>query len=510
MSDADILAAATERVRALLRQFEAAGAQPQLIETHISWVLLAGEWAYKLKKPVRFGFLDFTTLQARHHYCTEELRLNRRLADGLYIGVEPVVDAGGSARLGGDGPVVDYAVKLQRFPADALASVQLEQGRLAVDDLAAFARRLATFHRQAAVAAPTSPYATPARITADALQPFAALPDGAAAAQGADLARWLEAQAPQLTPLWQARRDDGFVREGHGDLHLDNVLRWHDALTAFDCIEFDEGLRFIDVLNDVAFLVMDLHAHRRPDLAVVFLNAYLEDSGDYAGLPVLRFYMVYRAGVRALVASLREQQGVRPAAALRGSSYLGLALRITRQSDPRLLITHGLPGSGKSYVSERLAACSGAVRVRSDVERRRLLGGGRYRAVDTEQVYARLVDAARAVLAAGFPAIVDAAFLRRAQRDALRALAAEQGAAFAILDCQADEALLRERLRARKAAGVDPSEADEAVLDLLRASEEPLQSDEQACAIRVEAREPWSAGALAAAWLRVERRPGAG
>lgn len=507
MNDVAVLAAATERVRALARQFEAAGAQPQLIETHISWVLLAGELAYKLKKPVRFGFLDFTTLPARHHYCNEELRLNRRLADGLYLGVEPIVDDAGSPRIGGAGTVVDYAVKLRRFPADAVASALLAKGRLAEDDLAALARRIASFHRQAAVAAPTSPYATPARITTDARGPFAALPAGEAAAQGADLVRWLEAQTPRLTPQWQARRDAGFVREGHGDLHLDNVLRWRGALTAFDCIEFDDGLRFIDVLNDVAFLVMDLHAHRRPDLAAVFLNAYLEDSGDYAGLPVLRYYMVYRAGVRALVASLREQQGVRPASALRGADYLGLALRVARQSDPRLLITHGLPGSGKSFVSQRLAAGIGAVRVRSDVERQRLLGSGHYRAVDSEQVYARLLEAARAALVAGWPAIVDAACLKRAQRDALHALAAEQGVAFAILDCQADDALLRQRLRARSAAGADASEADEAVLDLLRASEEPLQADERACAIRVEALQPWSVGALAAAWLRVERKP---
>ena len=378
MNDTDVLAVATERVRALVRQFELAGAQPQLIETHISWVVLAGDVAYKLKKPVRFGFLDFTSLQARHHYCDEELRLNRRLADGMYLGVEPIVDDAGSPRVGGEGTVVDYAVRLQRFPADALASAQLAQGRLAEDDLAAFARRIASFHRQAAVAAPASPFATPERITADALRPFAALPAGEAAAQGADLVRWLEAQAPRLTPLWQARRDAGFVREGHGDLHLDNVLRWHDALTAFDCIEFDEGLRFIDVLNDVAFLVMDLHAHRRPDLAAVFLNAYLEDSGDYAGLPVLRYYMVYRAGVRALVASLREAQGVRPASALHGWRLPGprAAHRAAVRSAPA---DHPRPaGLGQEL---RVAAAGGQQRRNTRALRRRAAPTARQRAL---------------------------------------------------------------------------------------------------------------------------------
>jgi len=509
MSTDDDLSRSASLVRALFDQFQRAGARPQLVETHISWVLLAGEFAYKLKKPVRLGFLDFSTLAARRHYCEEELRLNRRLAAALYIGVESIHGDRDAPTWGGPGPVLDYAVKMHRMAADALAGAQLARDSLTQADLAQFAQRLADFHRAAPVAAADSPHATPGRIVDDALRPLAALPAGDAAEQGADLAAWLTAQAPQLHAIWMRRREQGRVRECHGDLHLDNVIRLDDGYTGFDCIEFDDGLRWIDVLSDVAFLTMDLQAHGRPDLASGFLNAYLEASGDYDGLPVLRFYMVYRAAVRALVASLRAAQGSRPAPALLSSHYLALALRLSRQWDPRLLIAHGLPGSGKSFVSWRLATCSGAIRVRSDVERRRLLGSGHYGTADTQGVYARLGEVAACALAAGYPTLVDAACLRRAERDNLRRLAAAQGVPFAILDCVAPDDVLRQRLRARAARGDDPSEADEAVLETLRGREQPLQPDELARTITVDTQQPLSAGALAAAWQRQtpEQRP---
>jgi aminoglycoside phosphotransferase family enzyme/predicted kinase len=503
----DALAHSTRLVQTLREQLRTPADEPELIETHISWVLLAGEFAYKLKKPVRLGFLDFTTLESRWHFCAEELRLNARLAPELYLAVVPVCGEAHAPRLDGPGPVLDYAVKMHRLPADALAGRQLALGLLTPPDLERFAQRLARFHDQAAVAPPSSPQATPERIVADAQQPLAALPAGDTAARVLDLSQWVDAQAAALAPAWTARRNAGRVRECHGDLHLDNLVRWRGELTAFDCIEFDERYRVIDTVSDVAFLAMDLHARARPDLANVFVNAYLEASGDYEGLPLLRFYMVYRASVRAMVASLRETQGVRSGDAPRSADYLRLALRLARQADPRLLITHGLPGSGKSVASQQLATASGAIRVRSDSERRRLLGSGQYGAADTERVYARLAEVARIGLAAGYPTIVDAAFLRREQREALRAVAAARGAPFLILHCQAPDALLRERLGARAAAGVDSSEADEAVLDFLRAREEPLHADEMRRVLVLDAGQPSSPGALAAAWLRTQPEP---
>jgi aminoglycoside phosphotransferase family enzyme/predicted kinase len=502
----------TQLVDALIDQLQRGGTPTRLVQTHISWVLLAGEFAWKIKKPVRFGFLDFSTLALRQRYCEEELRVNRRLAPALYLAVVPIRGTVEAPRLGNGagepddeahGEVIEFAVKMQRLPDDALASEELLREALSADDVVRFAQRLAAFHREAATPAPGNTYATPERIVAAALGPLAALPAGEPAAQGVDLARWFEAQAPLLAPLWTARRAHSRVRECHGDLHLDNVVRLGGELTAFDGIEFDDGLRFIDVLSDAGFLAMDLQAHRRPDLATVFLNAYLEVTGDYDGLPVLRFYMVYRAVVRAMVATLREAQGVRAPHALPAADYLALALRLTRQWDPRLLITHGLPGSGKSFVSQRVATACGAIRVRSDVERRRMLGSGRYAEVDSSAVYARLRAVAMSALEAGDPVVVDAACLQRGQRDALRAVAAAAKAPFAILDCTARDEVLRERVSARTAAGTDASEADTAVLDLLRERRVPLQPDELERTIRVDTEQPIATGAIAAAWLRM-------
>lgn len=503
MPDEQALARSAQLVGALADRLRRDGQSPRLVQTHISWVLLAGEFAWKIKKPVRFGFLDFSTLAARRHFCLEELRLNRRLAPGLYLSVEPVRGDPASPHFGGGGEDLEYAVKMQRMPDGALASEQLAQGLLTADDLTRWAQKLAAFHREAVTPPPEAMHASPERIVAAALGPLASLPAGEPAAQGVDLARWFEAQAPALAPLWIARRAHSRIRECHGDLHLDNLVRLGGELTAFDGIEFDDGLRFIDVLSDAAFLAMDLQAHRRPDLAITFLNAYLEVTGDYDGLPVLRFYMVYRAVVRAMVATMREAQGVRDAHALPAADYLSLALRLTRQWDPRLLITHGLPGSGKSFVSQRVATACGAIRVRSDVERRRMLGSGRYSEVDSSAVYARLRSVAMSALEAGYPVVVDAACLQRGQRDALRAVAAAAKAPFAILDCTARDELLRQRVAARSAAGTDASEADTSVLDLLRVRHMPLRPDELERTIRVDTEQPPVPGAIAAAWLRM-------
>ena len=502
MKPDDAMAVSARLVESLRAQFEHQGLAPVLIETHISWVLLAGEYAYKIKKPVRFGFLDFTTLQARRHFCAEELRLNQRLARSLYIAVVPIHGDAQAPSWGRNGPAIEYAVKMHRMSPDALASARLAHGELAASDLVRFAQRLHEFHRAAPVAPADGEYATPQRIAADTQRTLAALPPGEAAAAGAALRPWFEAQAARLAPVWAGRLAGGRVRECHGDLHLDNVLVLGRDVTAFDCLEFDAGLRWIDVMNDVAFLTMDLHAHGRPDLAHVFLDAYLEASSDYDGLPVLRHYMVGRALVRGMVAALRAGQGgVRPVAPA-SSHYLALARRLAREWDPRLLITHGLPGSGKTFVSGRLLEHAGAVRVRSDVERARMLGGGRYAAADTAQVYERLGAVARVALSAGYPTIVDAACLRRAERDALRAVADAMGAPFAILDCSAPVDVLRQRVRERQRRGDDASQADEAVLDLLLGRHEPLEADETRCAIRVDTQQPLSIDAIAAAWLK--------
>jgi len=498
-------AAAATLVSSLCRQFGA-----RLVETHISWVLLDGVFAWKIKKPVRLSFLDFSDLATRGRLCFEELRLNRRLAPALYLDVVAIHGTPDAPRLDGDGPVIEYALRMQQFAPGALLSEQLAAGTLQAAQLDRLAQRLADFHAAAARAAPGTSYGTPDTIEAGTRELIQGLSQhGVAPRDLGVLQAWLAAQAPRLRGLWQQRRDAGHVREGHGDLHLANAVLLGGEVTAFDCIEFDPALRWIDVLNDIAFLVMDLLAHGRGDLAFRFLNAYLDDTGDQAGVPVLRWYLVYRALVRALVARIRAGQGGAPG----GPDHLALALQLAGAGDARLLVTHGVSGSGKSWVARQLLEQAQAIRLRSDVERKRLFGlraleasasrvrGGIYGSDATRRTYARLRELAALALAAGHRVIVDAAFLRGDERDDFRRLAQELRVPFTLLDCRAPAAVLRERVRARAERGDDASEAGLEVLERQRATAEPLRPDESAVALTLDTAAACDVAALAARWL---------
>ncbi len=520
-TDDDALAVARERVAALRTSLEASEGRPvRLVETHISWVLLADALAYKLKKPVRLPFLDFTTLAARRRFCEEELRLNRRLAPALYLDVVDVCDSPEGPKFGGGGRVLDVAVRMRRFPDGALWSEMLAAGTLAPRHIDAMAQRLCDFHRDVAVAPPGSAFGSAAgheRATRRLIEGVdawrAEAPSPGVDIDWSALRAWLDGQQQALTPLWEQRRHDGRVRECHGDLHLANVLQLAGEATAFDGIEFDDALRWIDVLDDIAFLAMDLLAHGQRALAFRFVNAYLEASGDYDGLPALRFYMVCRALVRAQVTAIRERQGVHPAAGCGTADYLALAAALSGSADARLAITHGLPGSGKSFVSQGVIEAVEAIRVRSDVERKRLFGlgalessrdrvpGGIYDEDTTARTYSRLHAVARVALGAGWPVVVDAAFLRRSERAQFAALAAALAVPFSIFDCRAALPLLRQRLQQRQAGGGDASEADVAVLERLRNADETLDERESAVAIIVDAAQPVAPASLAQRWL---------
>ena len=524
----EALAVARERVMALRASLEACEGRPvRLVETHISWVLLTDSLAYKLKKPVKLPFLDFTTLAARRRFCEEELRLNRRLAPSLYIDVVDVCDGPQGPQFGGAGRVLGVAVRMRRFPDGALWSEMLAEGTLAARHIDAMAQRLADFHRDAAVAMPGDAFGSAPsheRVTQGLIDAIEAINARRTetATPGPDidwpaLRAWLGRQRQALAPLWAARLRDGRVRECHGDLHLANVLQLAGEATAFDGIEFDDELRWIDVLDDIAFLAMDLLAHGQRALAFRFINAYLEASGDYDGLPALRFFMVCRALVRAQVMTIRDQQCVHSAAGCGTADYLALASALYASADARLAITHGLPGSGKSFVSQWVIDAVGAIRVRSDVERKRLFGlgalrssrelvpGGIYDEATTARTYARLHEVAQVALGAGWPVVVDAAFLRRAERAQFAALAASLSVPFSIFDCQAALPLLRKRLEQRsqqqEAGGADPSEADVAVLERLTEADEPLEERERAVAIVVDAAQAEPPATLAKRWL---------
>jgi aminoglycoside phosphotransferase family enzyme/predicted kinase len=492
------------------------GSDVRLVETHISWLLLGERFAWKLRKPLRLPFLDFTALASRRRFCEEERLVNARLAPALYLDVLDVVDTSDGPRLRtreGDRPpanggerqgranvdrVVDAALRMRRFPDGALWTEMLSRGALEARHVDAMARSLAALHRDAAVApadrdfGSTASIAHTARELVEAIDAWRSQQGRREAADEGDawpgLREWLASQVPQLAPLWEARCHAGRVRECHGDLHLANVVQLDDGPTAFDAIEFDEGLRWIDVINDAAFLAMDLMAHGHRALGFRFLGAYLEASGDYDGLPVLRFYLVCRALARARVAIVRSAQD--HAAVRAVDDYVNLAASLAMASDPRLAITHGLPGSGKSVLSQALVEAVGAFRVRNDVERKRLFGlsalqssrdmveGGIYDAASTARTYGRAQQVARLGLLAGWPMIVDATFLRRAERDAFAELAKTIRVPFTILACSAPLPVLRERIERRAASGADPSEADAQVLERLRAVAEPLSAQE--------------------------------
>ncbi len=481
----------------------------RLIETHISWVLLTGAFAWKVKKPVRLGFLDFSTLDARHRMCCEELRLNRRLAPSLYLDVVPIAGTPQAPQLGAQGAPIEWALKMKRFPDGALLSEQLERDALTPASVSRLAQRLAAFHCGAPSAGADSSYGTPRRIDAD-MQAVVErlgerLRDSPAAPPLQALRQWADSQAAMLRDTWDARRRDGWVREGHGDLHLANAVVIDGDVVAFDCIEFDPALRWIDVQADLAFPVMDLLARGRTDLAFRLLDGYLGDIGDHGGLQVLRYYIVYRALVRALVAALRPPAPGAP-------DYLGLALRWLQPPGARMLIAHGVSGSGKSHAAERLLEQAGAIRLRSDVERKRLFGlaaldasaarvaGGIYGAEATERTYARLEQLADLALGAGWPVIVDATFLRAAERERFRRLALRHGVPFTILNCEAPPALLLQRVAARQRRADDPSEADAAVLQQQLRAVEPLSPAERNAAIVLDAAAPLDVGAIAVAW----------
>lgn len=471
----------------------------QVVETHISWILLTGAYAYKLKKPLTLGFLDFSTLSARKHFCEEELRLNRRLDPDLYLEVVAICEGPQRPVIGGQGPVLEYAVKMRQFPEEGLLDRVQERGELLPAHIDAMARQIAAFHQDCERAASDGAYGSPSAIAGPALQNFdqigVLLPDAADRAQLEALRLWTEFHGHALAETFRARQWNGFVRECHGDLHLGNVFMERGAIQLFDCIEFNPGLRWIDVMSDVAFMVMDLWHRNHPDLARRFLNGYLEQSGDYAGVGTLAYYLVYRAMVRAKVVLIRSGQpevGEDEKSVGRSECrrFLALAQRFAARPQPWIAITHGPSGSGKSHFAGQLLECCECVRIRSDVERKRAHGLGPqaetgspvgaelYGEAATRATYAGLAALGAAVLEAGWPLIADATFLVRWQRDLLRQLARKQGLPLRILDFRAADAILRDRIRARVGQGGDPSEATLEVLERQLRTAEPLQEDE--------------------------------
>jgi aminoglycoside phosphotransferase family enzyme/predicted kinase len=478
----------------------------ELLQTHISWVLLAGDFAYKIKKPVDLSFADFSTLQKRERFCHEELRLNRRLAPKLYLDVVPITGMPESPQLNGAGRPIEFAVKMKRFPQHVLLNHVIERGELLPEHIDRLARQVAGFHSQCPIADANTHFGDLKAIRQPVDENFQRLlcsvKDHHWHERIKRLNEWSRRELDQRRHDFIRRKRNGSIRECHGDMHLGNMILDGNEVVIFDCIEFNESFRWIDVISEIAFLVMDLEDRGRPDLAHRFLNGYLEWTGDYEGLVVLPFYLSYRALVRAKVDEIRFEQDDLNAAErnhliddLHG--YLEQAQRYTMMPPPMLIITHGVSGSGKTSGTQPLLEELGAIRIRSDVERKRLLGLDPLRRTDlridnaysdeiNQQTYNRLAQLATAIIRAGFPVIVDATFLRRSDRDQFRNLSEELKVPVVIVSFQAGQKELRRRVLARKTQGHDASEAGLDVLERQIRVQEPLQNDELAAAIVVD------------------------
>ena len=479
----------------------------RLLETHISWILLTGPFAYKLKKPVDLGFVDFSTPEKRRWFCQEELRLNRRLAPGLYVDLREVRGPRERAAFHGDGPVIEVAVRMRQFRQEDLLRRAFEAGRIAPRLIDQLADTLVSFHAAAAVAPAAGPLGSPEAVRAPALANLEVLAaEGPAGPVLAALDGWTRAEAERQGPFFAARQAAGAIRECHGDLHLGNMVLHQGRIEIFDCLEFNESLRWIDPVSDMAFLVMDLDRSGEAGAAWRVLNRWLEGGGDYGGLRAWRWYRVYRALVRAKVAALRLRQGDLPATEperLRGErqAYLDWAGQISRPGEGALVITRGVSGSGKSHLAAHLCELLGWIHLRSDVERHRLLGrwgpagqagrarfeGDPYRSEVSEHLYAeRLPACAEATLEGGLSVLVDATFLELRHRRRMRRLAERRGAAFLLLDCRVSPDLARERIAGRRRRGSDPSEADADVLAMQLRLAEELDPDERDRCFTVE------------------------
>ncbi len=468
----------------------------ELAQTHISWVLLAGAFAFKIKKPVKLPFLDFSTLEQRRVCCEDELRLNRRFAPDIYLGVVGIFNTPQDPRFDGPGQPIEYAVKMRRFDRTGQLDRVCARGELRPAHLSDLAGTLVAFHDSAALAPADSRFGSPREVLGPALDNFrdlSRLLTGAGAQPRLDALRaWTEAQFGQLGALLQTRKESGRVRECHGDLHLANLVLIDARVRMFDCIEFSQDLRWIDVASDIAFTYVDLLDHRQNGLANWFVNEVLSRSGDYEAARLLRFYAVYRAMVRAKVAAIRTAQ-------LHGDdaeaiAHVALAEALIAPPALCLVITHGPSGCGKTVASSALlqdASAAPTLRLRSDVVRRRLFGlslSQRSGSATDEGIYAprahlrtydRLRELAAMLLGAGWSVLVDAAFLKHAERSDFHALARQYGAQFCILAPQATPAQLRQRILARQAIGQDASEATLDVLEQQLARLEPLDAEER-------------------------------
>ena len=515
----------------------------EVVQTHISCVFLAGDEVFKVKKSVRFSFLDFSTLERRRHFCEEEVRLNRRLAPDVYYGVVAIVLGPDGYRIGGDGVPFEYAVHMRRLPDKRLLRALVREGEADGDLMDRIARKMAAFHAGDETEPASTESADPDEIARTLRETFAGLatPVGVATTSGTgttpagdapvdeaaaaldDLRRLTDTALARVAPALRRRRAAGRVRDGHGDLRPDHIC-CTEALPIIDCIEFSARLRTCDVASEMAFLASELQFLDAPALAEALITSYCRASGDDELRGVLPFFRAYRAEVRAMVATLTAAESEVGAAERQrqrddARRYLALATRAAWQAQgPFAVVVLGLSGSGKSTLAAALATTTGLAVIRSDVIRKRLAGmaplarpasaeatARLYAPSHSAAVYTTLVAEAEAPLAAGRGVILDATFQRRADRDRVRALAARAGVPLLWIECRAATATLHARLRTRAARDDDPSDATATIADEQARHFEPLvEGGEPRLALATDAGD---AAAAARQWLARQLAP---
>ncbi|MFH0821774.1 MAG: AAA family ATPase [Pseudomonadota bacterium] len=475
-------------------------ADVQVVQTHISVVFIAGDLVYKVKKPVDFGFLDFTTPEKRRHFCEREVELNSRYAEGFYLGVAQIYDGPNGVDLIGPGPVIDHAVVMKRIPSDRIMLNMLEQDRITADMLDGLARRLAHFHSRAPSGAEITGFGSPAVIAHNLRENFTQTIPFIGRTIDLETHRSVSHAATEFLAshrtIFHRRMTQGFIKDCHGDLHLDHVVMLNGIILC-DCIEFNDRFRYCDVAADIAFLLMDLDFRGYPAYARRLEEVYAQSAEDRECSDLLGFYKSYRAFIRGKVIGFTLDEEEIPAAdkeqaAQTAHRYFGLSRSYFMPSPlPALILMCGLSGTGKSYLAGKLSRRLGAEVIRSDEVRKTLhgvdplqhrldkYGQGIYRATATEETYAEMLSIACKLLEKGKTIILDASFMLRRHRRAAFAAALKYGVPLRLVRCSCPEDVTRTRLDSRSTTGTDPSDARWETFLQQRGRFEPIAPDER-------------------------------
>jgi uncharacterized protein len=476
----------------------------ELVQTHGACVFLTGKYAYKIKKSVNYGFLDYSTLAKRKYFLETELRLNQQIAPGLYLQVMAISKQDNRLILGGVENIIEYTLKMHQFPQENLFSNLLQAGKLSGDRLRELGKIVAQFHQQTETNEYISSFGTVEKIQAALEENYRQSQQYIGVVQTkeqfAATKAYSDAFFAERENLLLARVQQQKIKDCHGDLHLNNICLWQDQIQLFDRIEFNESFRFVDTMYDVAFTVMDLEARNEPDFANVFLNSYLENTGDWEGLLVLPLYLSRQAYVRAKVNSFLlddPQVGAeeKKSAQQLAHNYYRQAYQFTQkftQAKPgKLILMSGLSGSGKSTVASALARKIGAIQIRADAVRKHLAGipldqpgtDAIYTASMSQKTYDRLLELGVRLAQAGYAVILDAKYDRLAWRQPVIAQAQEQNIPLQIFHCTAPLTVLRDRLNQRQG---DISDAGVALINSQRLQAESFTPAEQAYVTTVD------------------------